>query len=76
LFNLPHHVKTLADAGIGVEAQMGDFSFNNNPLTSVTIGSNVNIGSTAFDGNFNDVYEANGKAAGTYTFEGENWKKQ
>ncbi|MDR2921791.1 MAG: leucine-rich repeat domain-containing protein [Treponema sp.] len=55
---------------------IGWWAFAGNQLTSVTIGSNVEIDSKAFDGNFNDVYEANGKAAGTYTLERGNWTKQ
>jgi hypothetical protein len=62
--------------GISVTA-IGNKAFINNQLTSVTIGSNVNIGFQAFYMNLKSLYEANGKAAGTYILDKNyNWTKQ
>jgi len=53
-------------------------------LTSVTIGSNVELGSNVtsysregpFDSiSFNNIYNANNKAAGTYIYTNDNWTK-
>jgi len=58
-----------------VGAHEGNFS-----LTSVTIGSNVTLVNSAFMYNFADVYNACGKAAGTYQYgetmieESSGWK--
>jgi len=49
----------------------GAFSFNK--LTSITIGANVDLGSKAFDGNFNNTYNNNGKRGGTYTLKKGFW---
>ena len=48
---------------------IGNYAFYGcSSLTSIIIGVSVNIGSlTAFPGNFKDVYNNNGKLAGTYT---------
>jgi hypothetical protein len=42
-------------------------AFAGNPLLSVTIGANVTVDDNAIPGNFAAVYNANNKAAGTYT---------
>jgi len=46
---------------------IGKNAFTGNPLVSVTIGANVSIEENAIPGNFAGVYNAGGKAAGTYT---------
>ena len=46
---------------------IGKNAFSGNPLLSVTIGANVSIEDNAVPGNFAAVYNAGGKAAGTYT---------
>jgi hypothetical protein len=56
---------------------IGDSAFSHNPLTEITIGSNVAdavIG--AISGSLRDVYNANGKATGTYVLSNGNWAKQ
>ena len=58
---------------------IASYAFSNNPLTSVTIGNNVTIASSSFPSGFADAYNANGKAAGTYTrsdANSNNWTKQ
>ena len=45
---------------------IGKNAFSGNPLISITIGANVSIEDNAFPGNFTIIYNANGKAAGTY----------
>jgi len=56
---------------------IGRDAFYNNPLTSITIGADVSLGYTAFANNendsFNDVYNNNGKQAGTYTLQNGIW---
>jgi len=42
-------------------------AFSGNPLVSVTIGAGVDVDDRAFPGNFADVYNNSGRAAGTYT---------
>jgi hypothetical protein len=54
-------------------------AFFGNPLVSVTIGANVLIEDNAIPGNFAAVYNAGGKAAGTYTrpdVNSEVWRKK
>jgi len=46
---------------------IGKNAFTGNPLLSVTLGANVTVADDAFPGNFKDVYNSHGKAAGTYT---------
>jgi hypothetical protein len=46
---------------------IGKNAFSGNPLLSVTIGAGVSMEDNAIPGNFSGVYNANGKAAGTYT---------
>ena len=56
---------------------IGNYAFWENPLTEITIGSNVAdavIG--AISGSLRDVYNANGKATGTYVLSNDNWAKQ
>ena len=48
-------------------SRIGDRAFAGNPLTSITIGSNVTFEGTPFDGAFEKVYTDGGKLAGTYT---------
>jgi hypothetical protein len=51
-------------SGVTIEA----VAFSNNRLTSITIGANVSLESpTGIDGDFLNVYNNNGKRAGTYT---------
>jgi TolB-like protein len=54
---------------------IGGRAFRNEQLTSVTIPANVSLEDKAFYGEFNSVYERNGKKAGTYTlsFWSEKW---
>ena len=67
--------------------RIGDTAFGGNQLTSVTIGANVILSNFygspfekgLFDNSFESVYNANGKAAGTYTTpnaDSRNWTKQ
>jgi len=51
---------------------IGKNAFAGNPLTSVTIGANVNVDEEAIPGNFAKAYNANGKAAGVYRRPGVN----
>ncbi len=66
----------------GSLTMIGDHAFRLNPnLKKVTIGDDVTIGDAAFgfnrdDNTFRDVYESNGKSAGTYVFIDGNWIKQ
>ena len=58
---------------------IGKNAFQGNPLLSVTIGANVSIEDSAIPGNFAAAYNANGKAAGTYTRADANsgaWEKK
>ena len=64
---------------------IGGYAFTNNHLTSITIGANVRLDSYAFadwfrDDNFYNIYNNNGKQAGTYTrpdtTSSRTWKKQ
>jgi hypothetical protein len=58
---------------------IGKNAFSGNPLLSVSIGANVSIEDNAIPGNFAGAYNANGKAAGTYTradVGSEVWGKQ
>ena len=61
---------------------IGDSAFNENQLTSVTIGANVTIGKNALSvlgrndwksTGFERFYNWNGKKAGTYTYDGKKW---
>jgi hypothetical protein len=45
---------------------IGKNAFAGNPLVSVTLGANVTVADEAFPGNFKDVYNNHGRAAGTY----------
>jgi hypothetical protein len=45
---------------------IGDNAFSNSQLTSVTIGANVTLGSSAIDPSFEAFYNHNGKLARTY----------
>jgi len=58
---------------------IGKNAFSGNPLLSVTIGADVSIEDNAIPGAFAAVYNANGKAAGTYTrpdINSEAWEKR
>jgi len=58
---------------------IGKNAFSGNPLVSVTIGANVSIEENAIPGNFAAIYNANGRAAGTYTrpdVNSEAWRKK
>jgi len=58
---------------------IGKNAFSGNPLLSVSIGANVSIENNAIPGNFAAAYNANGKAAGTYTrpdVNSEVWEKR
>ena len=46
---------------------IGKNAFADNPIVSVTIGSNVSIDASAIPGSFANAYNNYGKAAGTYT---------
>jgi len=59
--------------------KIGEYAFANKYLMGVTIGENVELGIDAFwsdissIANFNDVYNNNGKQAGTYTLNNGVW---
>jgi len=58
---------------------IGKNAFSGNPLLSVSIGANVSIEDNAIPGNFAGSYNANDKAAGTYTrsdTSSEAWEKK
>ncbi|MCL1813487.1 MAG: leucine-rich repeat domain-containing protein [Treponema sp.] len=58
---------------------IGKNAFADNPLISVTIGTNVRIEDNAIPGNFAGAYNRYGKAAGTYTrsnVSSNEWVKQ
>ena len=56
---------------------IGNRAFNNNELTSITIGAGVTIASTSFRDGFFDVYNNGGKQAGTYANTSSSvWTKQ
>jgi len=72
---------------IGIEAFTVDYNNGRGQLTSVTIGSNVELGQSLSDDgtrygvfgynfNFDNCYNDNKKTAGTYTYANGNWKKQ
>jgi hypothetical protein len=48
-------------------------AFWENNLTSITIGDNVDIGQNAFDNNFMDYYDQNGRKGGTYNLVNGRW---
>jgi len=51
----------------------------NNQLTSITIGANVTLGGedgAAFDNDFDDFYNRNGKKAGAYTYSRNRWSRK
>jgi len=58
---------------------IGDKAFQYSQLTSITIGTNVTFGDFAFENGFEEIYNSNGKQAGTYignSLYGGEWKKQ
>ena len=58
---------------------IGGNAFQGNPLLSVTIGADVSIADNAIPGNFADLYNSGGRAAGTYTrpdINSEAWEKR
>jgi hypothetical protein len=54
--------------------QIGDFAFQNNPLTSITIGSRLSMNDSVFDSGFVQFYQSQGRRAGTYTLRGGQWR--
>jgi predicted RNA-binding Zn-ribbon protein involved in translation (DUF1610 family) len=60
---------------------IGEDAFRYNPLTKIIIGADVILGKIyddecyrcAFDDDFDDFYNANGKKAGTYTYDDGQW---
>jgi len=59
-----------------LEHRHGD-TFEGNPLTSITIGSNVVISNRAFNNGFSEYYNNNGRIAGTYTRDDDyNWTRK
>jgi hypothetical protein len=51
----------------------------NSQLTSITIGANVTLGGeygAAFDNDFDDFYNRNGKKAGTYNYSRDRWSRR
>jgi hypothetical protein len=59
---------------------IGDRAFSGNQLTSVTIGANLAVEADGeartFDNGLSDFYNGNGRKAGTYTYEADNWSYQ
>jgi hypothetical protein len=53
---------------------IGAKAFANNKLTSITLPANVKLGDDALP--CKEVYEKNGKQAGTYVKRGNSWRKQ
>jgi len=51
------------------------YAFANNKITSITIGSDVNLHLKAFEYNFSQFYDNNGKQAGTYIYKNGSWSK-
>jgi hypothetical protein len=49
--------------------------FANNPITSITLGRNIDCSGWGFEEDFVNFYESKNKAAGTYTKEGRIWVK-
>ena len=47
---------------------IGQRTFNNNPITSITIGANVTFEDSPHVRGFDTFYNGNGKKAGTYTY--------
>jgi len=52
---------------------IGRSAFSGNQLTSISIGANVTLGDVSFGNGFEAFYNTNGKRAGTYTRNGNNW---
>ena len=55
---------------------VGKFAFGNSNFTKITIGANANLGEGcigAHSDEFIKDYEANGRQAGTYVWNGEHW---
>jgi len=50
-----------------------DNAFANNPITRIVISGNIRISANAFDNKFAQVYDNNGKKAGTYIFNNGKW---
>ena len=50
-------------------------AFMNNDIVKITIGSKVELEGNVFRNNnkFKEIYESEGKKAGTYLYEGDNW---
>ncbi|MDR0443212.1 MAG: DUF600 family protein [Treponema sp.] len=53
--------------------QIANYAFSGNKLTSITIGGNVSFTTSSFSKGFKVFYDENGKKAGKYVFDGENW---
>ena len=56
--------------------EIGFRAFYENPLTSIIIGANVELGGSAFDYFFERFYDAQGKKAGTYILRVREWSLQ
>jgi hypothetical protein len=59
--------------------QIGAYAFGNSNFTQITIGANATLGTGcigAHSSEFIADYAANGKLAGTYVWDGSNWKYQ
>jgi hypothetical protein len=52
---------------------IGYRAFFNNELNKISIGSDVQIAGEAFDNDFIQFYESNGKKAGVYRLINNNW---
>ena len=48
-------------------------AFRDHPLTSITIGANVQLEGRSFPNSFYRSYFDNGRKAGTYTYNGQSW---
>jgi uncharacterized protein (TIGR02145 family) len=57
--------------------EIGESAFAGNQLTNITIGANVEIHDNAFDNRFVSFYNAQGRAADTYTLrDGRRWSSE
>jgi hypothetical protein len=55
---------------------VGARAFADNPVKTITIGSKVDLAADAFGYNFVSYYSANGKAAGTFVYDGNKWQPE
>ena len=57
---------------------IGDYAFFENEIISITVGENVSMGKLPVGrlwAKFLELYNCNGRQAGTYVFAEENWTK-